>query len=152
MIKPLKPKNIFVCNRSDKSAVAKDLGCVYTNLDDLLTNSDLVLLSLPYVDGPPVLSDEKLGKLRKGSIIVNVARPGLVDFLALKPRLIAGHLYAAYDIPPVEDFSDIPIQNFFTSNQSTAYNTFSANKLIGESATNSLINLLKTGNDDFRVI
>jgi D-3-phosphoglycerate dehydrogenase len=66
------------------------------DLDELLRGSHLVSVHLPLTDGTRgLLSDEKLGLLAPGSVIVNVARGGIVDESALARRLEEGSLWGA---------------------------------------------------------
>ncbi|MBF0323914.1 MAG: phosphoglycerate dehydrogenase [Alphaproteobacteria bacterium] len=77
-------------------------------LDDLLAEADIVTLHLP-LDGSTrnILPADKLGLMRRGSILINMARGGLVDEAAIKAMLADGHLAgAAFDVfaeePPVD--------------------------------------------------
>ncbi|OAN55022.1 phosphoglycerate dehydrogenase [Magnetospirillum moscoviense] len=77
-------------------------------LDALLAEADIVTLHLP-LDGSTrnILPADKLGLMRRGSILINMARGGLVDEAAIKAMLADGHLAgAAFDVfaeePPVD--------------------------------------------------
>jgi len=66
-----------------------------TSVDDLLSRSDVVTLHVPYNDKTRGLLDAQgLARMREGAILINFARNGLVDKLALKSALDAGRLHA----------------------------------------------------------
>ncbi len=65
-------------------------------LDDLFTRSDMVTVHVPLVDGTRgLVNAHRIGLMKRGSVIVNFARHGIVDDSAVLPALDAGQL-AAY--------------------------------------------------------
>ena len=77
----------------------------------------------------------------------------LIDFDALLPRLQEGTLRAAIDFPaPNDEFTKLPLHIWFNTNNHTAYNTKSVIKVCSDMGTNSLLNLLEKGEDEFRVL
>jgi D-3-phosphoglycerate dehydrogenase / 2-oxoglutarate reductase len=80
------------------------LGVEKVELDDLLARADLISLHTPLTDKTKnILSAEALGRTKKGVIIVNAARGGLVDEAALRAALDSGHVAAAaFDVFVVE--------------------------------------------------
>lgn len=67
-----------------------------TSLDDLLPHSDILTLHCPSTaQTRRMLSAERLAKLKRGSVLVNLARGDLVDTPALVTALQSGHLAAA---------------------------------------------------------
>ena len=75
---------------------AVKLGVEKVELDDLLARADLISLHTPLTDKTRnILSAEALAKTKKGIIIVNAARGGLVDEGALRAGLESGHVAAA---------------------------------------------------------
>ncbi len=65
-------------------------------LDDLLAFSDIVSVNLPLVESTAgLLSQEKLSRMRKGSILVVTSRGGIVDEAALATLLSTGHIAGA---------------------------------------------------------
>ena len=75
---------------------AVKLGVEKVELEDLLTRSDAISLHTPLTDKTRnILSAEALAKTRKGVIIINAARGGLVDEAALRAALESGHVAAA---------------------------------------------------------
>jgi D-3-phosphoglycerate dehydrogenase len=75
---------------------AVKLGVEKVELDDLLARADAITLHTPLTDKTRnILSAEALAKTRPGVIIVNAARGGLVDEVALRAGLESGHIAAA---------------------------------------------------------
>jgi D-3-phosphoglycerate dehydrogenase / 2-oxoglutarate reductase len=75
---------------------AVKLGVEKVELDDLLARSDVISLHTPLTDKTRnILSAEAISKTRKGVIIVNAARGGLVDEAALRAALENGQVAAA---------------------------------------------------------
>jgi D-3-phosphoglycerate dehydrogenase / 2-oxoglutarate reductase len=75
---------------------AVKLGVEKAELDDLLLRADLISLHTPVTDKTKnILSADALAKTKKGVIIVNAARGGLVDEAALRAALDSGHVAAA---------------------------------------------------------
>ncbi len=75
---------------------AVKLGVEKVEFDELLTRADVITLHTPLTERTKnILSAEALAKARKGVIIVNAARGGLVDEAALRANLESGHVAAA---------------------------------------------------------
>jgi D-3-phosphoglycerate dehydrogenase len=75
---------------------AVELGIEKVELDDLLARADIITLHTPLTDKTRnVLSKEALAKTKKGVLIVNCARGGLVDEAALREGLESGHIGGA---------------------------------------------------------
>ncbi len=91
--------------RADKLGVRK------VDLDTLLGSSDIVSLHVPKTpETSNIISASALNKMKKSSMLINCARGGLVDELALKAALESGHLKgAALDVYEVEPARDNPL-------------------------------------------
>jgi D-3-phosphoglycerate dehydrogenase / 2-oxoglutarate reductase len=87
---------------------AVKLGVEKVELDDLLARADLISLHTPLTDKTKnILSAESLGRTKRGVIIVNAARGGLVDEAALRAALDSGHVAAAaFDVFVTEPAKD----------------------------------------------
>lgn len=90
---------------------AVKLGVEKVELDTLFQRADAITLHTPLVEGTKgIVSRERLGMTKKGVIIVNCARGGLVDEEALKDALDAGHVRAAaLDVFAVEPAKTHPL-------------------------------------------
>ncbi len=85
-------------DRADKLGVKK------VDLDTLLSSSDIVSLHVPKTpETSNIISASAINRMKKGSMLINCARGGLVDELALRAALESGHLQgAAVDVYEVE--------------------------------------------------
>jgi D-3-phosphoglycerate dehydrogenase len=79
---------------------AVEIGVEKVELDELLARADVITLHTPLTDKTRnILSEENLRKTKKGVLIVNCARGGLVDEAALRKLLDEGHVGgAAFDV------------------------------------------------------
>ncbi|WP_347109619.1 C-terminal binding protein [Paenarthrobacter sp. S56] len=67
-----------------------------TGLEDILENSDVVSLHLPLnQDTANLISADVLVRMRKGAVVVNVSRGGLIDEAALAEALTSGQVAGA---------------------------------------------------------
>ena len=79
---------------SPERAVA--IGVEKVELDELLTRADVISLHVPMTEKTKnVLSREAIAKTKKGVMIINAARGGLVDEAALREALESSHVSAA---------------------------------------------------------
>ena len=75
---------------------AVEMGVEKVELDDLLARADFITLHTPLTDKTRnILSAENLAKAKKGVMIINCARGGLVDEAALRAGLESGHIGGA---------------------------------------------------------
>ncbi|HVY34468.1 MAG TPA: phosphoglycerate dehydrogenase [Caulobacteraceae bacterium] len=75
---------------------AVEIGVEKVELDQLLARADFITLHTPMTDKTRnILSREALAKTKKGVIVVNCARGGLVDEAALRELLDSGHVGGA---------------------------------------------------------
>ncbi len=91
---------------------AKDLGIKKAkDLDELLAEADFISLHTPLTDQTRnILGEKNLAKTKKGVIIVNCARGGLIDEAALKVKIEEGQVAgAALDVFEVEPATDNPL-------------------------------------------
>lgn len=94
-------------------AVFDETGVGRRGLDEVLTSSDIVSLHLPYAPGDaPLIDAARLATMAPHAGIVNTARGGLIDDVALAAALHAGRLgFAALDAFAVEPLpSDSPLR------------------------------------------
>lgn len=80
-------------------------------LDELLAQADIVTLHLPLdASTRGMMTAERLTSMRKGAILLNLARGGLVDEAVLKRLLLDGHLAgAAFDVFAEEPPADLEL-------------------------------------------
>ncbi len=88
--------------------------------EELLAKSDVVTLHTPLDDSTSnMLTAERLSLMKKSSILINVARGGLLDEIALKNMLvsnkIAGAALDVFAIEPPEDRELLELTNFIVT-------------------------------------
>ncbi|HEV2064534.1 MAG TPA: phosphoglycerate dehydrogenase [Thermoanaerobaculia bacterium] len=75
---------------------AKEMGVALVSLEELLSQSDIVTLHATVAEkGRPLVGRDEIARMKKGAILVNVARGTLVDGAALAAALQSGHLAGA---------------------------------------------------------
>jgi gluconate 2-dehydrogenase len=84
-------------NRSRLSEVdEKACGASYVSKEDLLRNADHVVLVLPYTaENHHTIGAKEIALMKPTATLVNIARGGIVDDLALAQALKAGTIFAA---------------------------------------------------------
>ena len=89
--------------------IEKELGIIYTDIDTLLKESDIVTLHVPLTNETRhLINEEKLKLMKKNAILINTSRGPVIDekalYKALKEGWIAG---AGLDVlekePPLKD-------------------------------------------------
>jgi D-3-phosphoglycerate dehydrogenase len=87
---------------------AVEIGVEKVELDELLARAEIITLHTPLTDKTRnILSREALAKTRKGVLIINCARGGLVDEAALRDALESGQVGgAAIDVFATEPATD----------------------------------------------
>ena len=75
---------------------AQDLGIEKVELNDLLARADFITLHTPLTNETRnIISADAINRMKKGVRIVNCARGGLIDEVALKAALDSGHVAGA---------------------------------------------------------
>ena len=87
---------------------ADPLGVQYVELDDLFLQADVVSPHVRLSDqSAEMIGKRELAMMKKGSILVNASRGGVVDSYALADALSSGHLFgAALDVSDPEPLPD----------------------------------------------
>jgi phosphoglycerate dehydrogenase-like enzyme len=97
-----------------------ELGVEAVSLEELLARSDIVTLHVPLDDNTRnLLNAERLGLLKPTAVLINAARGGLVDEVALKRMLQEKRLAAAaFDVfatEPPQDTELLSLPNFLAT-------------------------------------
>jgi phosphoglycerate dehydrogenase-like enzyme len=72
------------------------LAATYVDLDELLRTADIVSLHLPLLPQTAgVINAARIRAMKRGAVLINCARGGLVDEAALAAALADGHLFGA---------------------------------------------------------
>lgn len=88
--------NILVYSRKQDRQLAQELGFSYVPLEELLGKSDIVSLHVPYTkETHHMINKTNIHDFKKGSILINTARGGVVETEAIVTGLETGILAAA---------------------------------------------------------
>src|SRR5262252_1662687 len=75
------------------AAVERDIGARFLPLNDLMAQADYILVQLPSNDSTRgLIGRDAFGRIKPGAVLINVARPELIDHDALVEALQAGRL------------------------------------------------------------
>ena len=90
---------------------AKDLGVEKVELADLLARADFISLHTPLTNETRnIISADAIARMKKGARLINCARGGLVDEVAVKAALDSGQLAgAAFDVFEEEPAKSNPL-------------------------------------------
>ena len=124
-------------------------GIELATLQDLLEKADILTLHLPYsAEAHHILGRNSIASMKKGAILINVARGGLVDEAALHDAIVEGHLAAAgLDVFESEPYSGLLAnlaQVVMTAHMGTSARE-TRNIMEEEAAANLLQYLVKNG-------
>lgn len=87
---------VLAYDKYPNTKMSEELGFEYTDVTNLLQKSDIVTLHLPLNEETyHFLNKDKIDIMKKGTIIINTARGGLIDTEALTEALVKGHLGGA---------------------------------------------------------
>lgn len=117
LLKPFECK-ILVNDLIEYPEFSSEFNTRLVGLNELMTRSDIVSLHVPLDQSTKnLINAELLALMRPTSILINLARGGLVDELALKEMLMNGKLAAAafdvYSQEPPRDIELLKLPNFF---------------------------------------
>ena len=98
---------ILYWSRSRKEDIEKEVGAVYMPLDDVLRESDIVILALPATrETYHIINGERI-RLLEGKYLVNIGRGTLVDekavVKALEEDRLKGYASDVFEKEPVQD-------------------------------------------------
>jgi len=130
-------------------------GVSAASLDHLLERSDIVSLHAPLLpETRGLLSAERLARMKKGAVLVNCARGGLVDEAALERALASGHLGGAgldvFQVEPPGERALLRLPNVIATPH-VAASTPEAQQRAGVEAASAVRDFLATGQAPGRV-
>lgn len=140
LLKPFSCK-VLVYDILDKSKFCTNQNVICVSLDDLLYQSDIVSLHIPYNKNNHLFFDlNKMKKMKRGAFLVNTSRGGIVDEEGLFQLLNEQHLAgSASDVFAVEPNTTSPLlkhKNFFATSH------------IGGSTEEAVLNMGKAAIDN----
>ncbi len=87
--------NVIAYNRSEKQHL-KDIGVTYKSLEDVLKESDIISLHVPFnKETTKLISEKEISLMKETAILINTARGGVVDSEALAKALNEGKIAGA---------------------------------------------------------
>ena len=104
---------------TSKPQTALPEGCVKVEMDDIFRECDVVSLHCPLTpDTDKLVNSFRLSQMKKGAVLINTGRGGLIDEMALAEALKSGKLLAAgLDVltsePPKADNPLLKLSNCF---------------------------------------
>jgi D-3-phosphoglycerate dehydrogenase len=123
---------------------AEQFGIEFTDLDQLLSNSDVVslhLLSTPVTNG--LLDADRLRSMKPGALLINTARSSLLDETVLVELLRSGHIGAAgidvFDSEPIAANHAYLALDKVVMTPHVAYNTPEAVAAMYDTAIDNLV-------------
>jgi gluconate 2-dehydrogenase len=150
MLQTFRPKSISYSSLHHHEDQEARLGVGYLDLQELLGTSDVIFLC---VDGSAkgYFGDEQLGWMKEGALLVDITHPGVIKEEALLAVLEDRHIRAISDhAMSIENFSQLPLDIWFCMNTSSTI-TEAGVELMSDMATTSLLNILKSGTDQYLV-
>jgi len=141
---------IIYWSRRRKVELELALGIEYRELDDLLQESDIVILAIALTpETRHLVNEERLRKMKRGAIIVNIARGEVIDTRALVRALREGWIAgAALDVfeqePLPKDHPLIDPENVVLTPHIAGY-TYEAMVETGIRVAQTVVNFLLRG-------
>ncbi len=114
--------NVIAFDAFPKESLAQELGFTYVSFEGLLLQSDIVSMHLPYTkETHHILNVDNIWKMKKGSIVINTARGGLIETEALVKGLREGILAGVgLDVLEEEGFIEDETRLLFGAHPSEA--------------------------------
>ena len=152
-LKALGVEDVTYFSKKRKHHIESGFGISYTPIEEIARRSDIITLHSSKDAGYAYFDRELVDLMKTNSLLINTSYPDAVDENALLERLSRNEISAAFDAPPKrQDFNDLPLSRWYSSNSQTAFNTDGAIETVSAMAVTSMINLLASGEDLFKVV
>lgn len=144
-------------SRTRKPAEESRLGLTYKSIDELSASVDVLIVMTPGNDETRgLVGKTQFDLLKPGAIIVNTARPEVVDPISLIGALSSGKLgYAAFDgfyeDAAIAESAKALIPNRLMITGHIASLTSDARDAMANRAVSSIMNVIRTGQDPYCV-
>ncbi|HTM53715.1 MAG TPA: phosphoglycerate dehydrogenase [Pirellulales bacterium] len=141
---------LIACDEMPNREFAAQLAIELVTLDELLSRADVVTLHLPMnAQTSCVICGESLARMKRGSLLVNTARGGLVNESDLESALQTGHLAgAALDVlatePPAADHPLLRLPNVIVTPHIAGFDA-QALSAMAMAAAQNILELLSGG-------
>lgn len=150
LVQSFRPGAIYYSSLHRHEDLEQELGVTYLELSEVLSMSDVVFLC---VDGSAkgYFGEEQLNQMKKDSLLVNITHPGVIQEGALLNVLKEKHIRAISDhAMRLEGFNNLSFGQWYCMNVSSTV-TCAGAKLMSDMATDSLLNILERGSDQYLV-
>lgn len=88
--------HVLAFDTQKNTFLSEVLHFTYASLDDILAQADIVTLHVPYNEHTHhLINEENIGKMKKGALLINTARGGIIENKALIKALDQGILSGA---------------------------------------------------------
>jgi len=142
---------ILAYDKFPDSTISRKKGVEYVKLDKLIRNSDIISLHVPLnPETHYMINKESIKKMKRGVMLINTSRGGLVDTKALIEGLVNGHIGSAgLDVYEeeieyfFEDFSNTVITDEILA-RLTTFNNVMITSHMGFLTNEALTNIAKT--------
>lgn len=150
MLKGLGCQKISYWNRTRNKELEKSLRINYVPLEKLFTECDVITNHLSSQTGE-LITAKLINSAPDDTLFINTGGTHNYNLDALYKRLAEGTARAAFDVHGLHDdrFKKLPFGAFYMTNTNAAFNTRQMLDLTDDMATTSIINVLKTGKDQF---
>jgi glyoxylate reductase len=144
-------------NRTRRPAEESRLGVSYLPLEELAKSSEALIVMVPGNDSTRALiSSQVIESMSPGAILVDTARPEVVDPVALRAGLATGQLSVAvfdgfYDDPIASDLLGAFGEDRLLVTGHIASLTHDARDSMARKAVASILNVMRTGDDEYVV-
>ncbi len=127
------------------------------NPEEVLSGADAVIVAMPYSEKTKdFVNEERISLMKRGAVLVNAARGGIVNEQALYGALKEGRLFAAAADVFAEDFPhrDSPLLTLpnFEATPHLGANTDDALYTVGTSCARQIIDVLEGREPEFAVV
>lgn len=147
-MKALGAKSISYWNRTDKENE-------YTlkSKEDLFKDSDIIFVPMGEEADNDMINKDLISLMKPNALLVSISREGIINEEDLANALKEGKIRAAFDkVGNHELFKGLSNRVWYGSNVSEAYNSNGFLKKSSDMAVESLLNLLSTGEDQYRAV
>lgn len=150
MLRVFRPRSISYSSRTSHEDKEQILGVQYLDISQLLSESDIVFLCVSG-EARGFFTADYIKLMKKGALLVSFMHPGVVDEEGLLSALQQDSIRAISDYPMTSRaFLDLPLDRWYSMNTSNTVTQAGA-KLMSDIVTESIVNLLSTGNDPLLV-
>ncbi|HSX15873.1 MAG TPA: NAD(P)-dependent oxidoreductase [Candidatus Saccharimonadales bacterium] len=139
-------------NRHRKPELEAELGIEYLELPELMASCD-VLTNHVSSQAEQLIGKDLLDSTKEGVLIINAGGTPSFNMDALYERITQHGARAAFDVEGVKDerFQKLPLAQWYCTVDNAAYKTRDCLRTASDMATESVINVLTTGDDQYVV-